>query len=370
MRIMRCGRFFAPILPVLTTCLFGCPPTPVAGNGASDLPFLDVDGNFTFDNATALPLDATDQLTFSGEITGEGDIDIYELGALKSGDRLLVDVQRLSGDLDAVAAVFDDRELLHIFNDDREPDASNLNPLINEIIRGPAGDYFLGISALAGSLTTGGYSVTVRITRNVGLPAATGQIVFLNWRGGENRVIENVGEFDLTPFDAGDLGVSANATELIKNRVQQIVKDAFRGLNLTLLNSDDNAEPSVAHSTIYFGGNSRRAFAISEQIDTFNQDQTDDSIIFTRAYSMAFSRTPSVEEISQALGNTVAHEIGHLMGLVHTSDCDSLMDSSCGNDRLLEPQDFTQAPLDQSIFPIGRQDALELLAWTLGVLSP
>ena len=171
MRIMRCGPCFVPILSVLTTCLFGCPPPPVDGNGASDLPFLDVDGNFTFDNATALPLDAADQLTFSGEITGEGDIDIYELGALKSGDRLLVDVQRLSGDLDAVAAVFDDRELLHIFNDDREPDASNLNPLINEIIRGPAGDYFLGISALAGSLTTGGYSVTVRITRDVGLPA-------------------------------------------------------------------------------------------------------------------------------------------------------------------------------------------------------
>ncbi len=370
MRIMRCGPLFVPILSLLTACLFGCPPPPAPSDPGSNLPFLDVDGNFTFDSATALPLDAADELSFSGEITGEGDVDIYELGALDTGDRLLVDVQRLSGNLDAVAAVFDSRELLHIFNDDREPDATNLNPLINEIIRGPTGDYFLGISALAGSASTGRYSVTVRITRDVGLPAPAGQIVFLNWSGGENRVVENVGEFDLTPFDAGDLGISVNSTELIKNQVQQLVKNTFRGLNLTLLNSDDNAQPSVAHSTIHFGGDSRRAFAISEQIDTFNQDPSDDSIVFTRSYSMAFSRTPSVEEMSQALANTVAHEIGHLMGLVHTADCDSLMDSSCGNDRLLDPQDFTQATLDQSIFPVGRQDALELLVWTLGVLQP
>lgn len=358
------------ISAVLSACLAGCPAPTGGGDDSSGLPFLDVDGNFTFDSATALPLNNADELEFSGEISGADDIDIYELGTLSAGDRLLVDVQRLSGTLDAVAAVFDSQELLHIFNDDREPDASNLNPLINEIIRGPSGAYFLGIAALSGTGSTGRYSVLVRITRGVGLPESNGQTVFLNWRGGENRVVENVGEFDLTPFDAGDLGVSGGATERIKDRVQVIVESAFRGLSLTLLNSDDHAEPRGAHTTIYFGGDSRRAFAISEQIDTFNQDASDNSIIFTRAYQMAFSRTPTVEEISQALGNTVAHEIGHLMGLVHTADCNSLMDSSCGNDRLLDPQEFAQAELDQSVFPIGRQNALELLAWTLGVLSP
>ena len=109
-------RIFLATTLMLAACLGGCPPPIDGGTVDVALPFLDVDGNFTFDGATTLPLDATDELKFSGEITGAGDIDIYELGRIETGDRLLVDVQRLSNNLDAVAAV-DWRRLGHIHSD-------------------------------------------------------------------------------------------------------------------------------------------------------------------------------------------------------------------------------------------------------------
>lgn len=369
----RSPHWSAVAILVVPSCLLflaGCPaPTPPDDSGRG-FPFLDVDGNFTFDSATALPLVGDqDELTFSGAIDGAADIDIYDLGVLTAGDALFVDVLRASGDLDAVAAVFDDEETLHFFNDDREADASNLNPLIEGVVRGKTGRYFLGIMALGGSNTSGDYNVTVRITRNVGVPEPRGQVVFLNWNGGLNTVVPNVGEFDLTPFDAGDLGERSDATETIKELVQEFVEDVYADYNLTLLNSDDDARPAGPHTTIHFGGNNQRAFAISEQVDSYNADLSDDSILFTRAYRMAFSSDPTLTEISIALGNTVAHEIGHLLGLVHTADCNELMDSTCGNDRLLRPQEFGVAPLDDRVFPLGSQNAAQLLAWTLGLVG-
>jgi hypothetical protein len=351
-------------------CLVGCPVPAPPDDSQRSFPFLDVDGNFSFDAATALPLAGDQQeLSFSGSVDGPADIDIYDLGVLTAGDGLFVDVTATSGDLDAVAAVFDDQEMLQFFNDDREADASNLNPLIDDVVRGQAGRYFLGIMALGDSNTLGDYNVIVRITRNVGVPAPRGQVVFLDWAGGANVVVPNVGQFDLTPFDAGDLGESSDATEEIKDRVQQFVEDVYAGYNLVLLNSDDHPRPTGAHTTIYFGGNNRRAFAISEQVDAYNADAADDGIIFTRSYRLAFSIDPTVGEVSVAVGNTVAHEIGHLLGLVHTTDCNELMDSTCGNDRLLRPQEFGVAPLDERVFPLGSQNAADLLAWTLGLVG-
>ncbi len=351
----------------LLACVAGCPTPPPAG-ASDDPPFLDTVGNFDFDLATALPIaQNNDELRFRGSIESGTDVDIFDLGEIAVGDLVFVDVQAAGGDLDAVAALFDSREFLHAYNDDRTPDASNLNPQIDFVIRGATGKFFLGIAALPESGTSGDYEVFVSIVRGFGGADPVTQTVFLDWDGGQNVDVQNVGEFDLSPFDAGDFGDELSPfTPQIKARIQQLTKEAYGGVNLIVLNSDDHAEPTEPHSTIYFGGNSRRAFAISQQIDTGNEDRGDDAIVFTRAYEMAFSVNPSVEEISNAVGNTVAHEIGHLLGLVHTRSCNDLMDSTCTNDRLLERQVFGEAPLDPLVFPIGQQNSAELVQWLLG----
>lgn len=338
--------------------LTGCPQP--AGTG------LDSKDNGSFQNATRIELPGEDRIEFTGSISSPSDVDLFSLGNFAPGDRLLVDVQTTDGDLDAVAGVFDSSENVHAFNDDRVPDASDLNPLLDFTIRGPAGEYFVGVAPFAGAGSSGSYRVLVEVTRGAGIEAVQPQIVYLDWSGGNNIVVPNIGSFNIPAFDATDVGPFAGLTEVMKDRIQDIVEDRYDGFALIVLNSDDDPVPAGPHSTVHFGGRSLRAFAISEQIDTLNQDRTDESIIFTGSFRGSFSQTPDFEQITTALGNTVAHEIGHLLGLVHTNECESLMDTTCGNDSILVEQSFRRATLDESVFPVGSQDARQLIEWAIG----
>lgn len=354
---------------LLATCT-GCPFGPLPPDGTDTArPNLDTPGNASIRDASALPLADADEITFTGSVDQRSDIDVYDLGLLTPGDRIYVDVRTISGDLDPVAAIFDSREYLVAYNDDREPDGTVLDPLIDIVIRGPEDRYYVGIIAYPGYASTGEYEAVVRIERGVGVPSPVLQVVYLNWAGGRNIQVPNVGRFDLAAFSATDVGLPSSQTEDLKNRVQQIIEDRYAGYNLIVLNSDDDVRPGIEHTTVHFGGSNRRAFAISEKIDTFNTDHADDAIVFTESYLGAFGSAPTFEQIAQALGNTVAHEVGHLLGLVHTRDCDSLMDASCSNVRILSPQSFQTARLDVSVFPFGFQPAEDILTWLLGLVG-
>lgn len=323
--------------------------------------------NGSFQTATPIDLAAMSDVTeFAGALDATDKVDMYNLGTLERGDRVVVDVRTTSGSLDPVAAIFDAKQDVHAFNDDRVADASDLNPRMDIVIRGPQQEYFLGVAPFPGSDTTGTYRVSITVTRGVGGADAVSQTVFLDFDGGQNVEIDNVGVFDLAPFDSLEVGPFPGQSATLKKRIVAVVKDRFDGFALTLLNSDDDPVPAGPHSTVYFGGSSLSAFAISEHLDILNADQGDDAIIFTRSFRGAFSTTPTLDQVATAIGNTVAHEIGHLLGLVHTRDCSSLMDTTCGNDSLLVEQAFKLAPLDDSVFPLGSQDAHELIGWIIG----
>jgi hypothetical protein len=195
------GRFAIPALLLLIACPGGCPFTqspqdPATGDS----------GNNTFATATVITLGTDDEVEFTGSIHTADDTDVYDLGVLAPGDWLYIDVQRTSGNLDPLPAVFDEREYLLAFNDDRTPDASNLNPLIDVIVHGSEGHFYLGVAPYYGSASTGEYRVLVQVTRSVGILDPEPQTVYLNWEGGRNIYIENVGSYNLDPFDAADVG--------------------------------------------------------------------------------------------------------------------------------------------------------------------
>ncbi len=344
----------------LLLCCCGCPFT--AGTS------YDKSNNNSLSTASDLPLSTSqNEVSFTGSISSSGDIDMYNVGTLSPGDRIAIDVQTDSGNLDPVAALFNSGAELIAFNDDRNPDGSNLNPLIDIVLPANAGTYYAGVIGYPGDNTTGRYRMTVRIARNVGVLKPAGQIVFLDWNGGQGIVIPNVGRFNLPPFSAAHVGLPSAQTAALKDRVQQIVKSRYALFDFTLLNSDDDAVPSPAHSTVYFGGSDPQAFAISQEIDTFNANPSDDSIVFTGSFPGAFLTQPTFEEMAQALGNTTAHEVGHLLGLVHTADCNDLMDTTCFNDRILSPQAFDSGTLDASVWPFGAQPEVDILTWVLGL---
>ncbi len=362
------GRTAACLSLATLLAVGGCP-TPAGSDGGSGTGSTNIDAtaNNTFGAAPDFT-PANNKLSLSGTIDTPDDFDLFKVPNLNTGDHVLIDVQAVDNtELDPVGALFDAQERVHAFNDDRVPDASNLNPLIDVTIRGPSGDYFVGVAPFPDGVSQGEYTVTVTITRGDGTFETNGQVVFLDYRGGQNIEIPNVGVFDLNPFDAADLGPFTGQTAQIEDGIEAVVRDRYADYDLTLLNSDDDAEPAAPHSTVYFGGRSVVAFAISEQIDTHNADPSDVAIVFTESYSSAFSGVPTTDEVIVAVGNTVAHEIGHLLGLVHTADCDELMDSTCSNDALLVKQTFGLAPLQDAVFPVGMQDAAELLGWVLGL---
>lgn len=353
-RRARPHAFFWLAIPL--TIIAGCPTTPDKT--------IDTANNSSIDTAVVLEfVDGAATLT-SSRLTA-ADVDFFELGALATGDRVIVDVQTASGNLDAVAAIFDADLNLFALNDDRTPD-SNLNPLIDAVVREP-GTYYVAVSAFAGTATSGTYKLTVTLLANSGQAEPKGQIVYLDWNGGAGITIPNVGTFDLPPFDAAQVGLDSTQTDALKTLVEAIVIDSFAGFDILFRSSDRDERPSTPHSTVFFGGFNRQAFAISEQVDSLNADPADDAIIFTESFNGAFSERPGLDGMALALGNTTAHEIGHLLGLVHTAQATDLMDTTGGNNSILVPQEFETAPLDDSVFPTGLQDSVELLGWILGL---
>lgn len=365
-------RALAFIVPVVVLNVAGCP-TLVNNNGNSN----DNSGSNTNTNsslsdvfaaARAVDLASDGKATLTDSINRGGGVDIYKLSNLKPGDQVTVDVRATSGDLDPVAAIFDDLENMIAFNDDRTSDGSNVNPLIDFTIRGKAGDYFVGVAPFSVGNSSGNYRVSIDVVKGNGTgPAPEKQTIYLDFVGGNSITVENVGTFDLTPFSAADVGLPAGRTAALKAAIKQGVVDRYQGYNLQVITSDESPEPTTAHSNVYFGGFNRSAFAISQQIDTMNNDQNDDCIIFTESFKGAFTTTPTLDDMATAISNTVAHEVGHLLGMVHTKSCKDLMDTTCGNDSILTVQTFTRASVDESVFPVGFQDATEILTWVLGL---
>jgi len=369
---------------VLTTAAAGCPigilpPGGVEDGNTNPDPSLTqgkrISGepNDTFDQALDLILSTEGIGNIHGYIT-RGDVDVYNLGPMAPGDRIRVDLDG-RGAFDAAIAIFDDRGRLFIENDDRDPDTQQLDPFVNEVVRHSGSTYYLAVAAAplaAANTDTGIYTASIVVSRGEPVPPPRPQPVLLDFDGG---IITIPGDqtYAVGPFDAADIDAAyAGQTVAVARSIIDNVRSNFDGLALVLYDTLDNKPPpGTTLSVVYFGGNSRTAFGISQAVDPYNHDPADSAIIFTETFSAnTFGRLLTVDELGRAIGNIAAHEMGHLLGLNHVADPADLMDTVGGPSTFLVDQQFQESPLDSSIWPFGNQDGWLLLTEILGTAVP
>ncbi len=304
-----------------------------------------------------------------GTIADIDDIDVYDLGPMEPGDVIRVSATA-NASLDVSVALYDDELRYFAGNDDES--LGSLDSFVEETVRHAGDPYYLVLtsSPFASSFErlAGGYRARVTVTREGDVPEPRAQTLFLNFDGATLNV-PSIPVAEVPPFTAEEISpVYAGQTEIIKQGIVATVKENYAGLDVTIITSDETSAPEPPYSTAHFGGTSFVAFGISEQVDVYNGDAGDVSVIFTGSFQPElFSETPTAEEIAIAIGNVASHESGHLLGLNHVHDATAIMDEVNPADTFLQDQDFKEAPLSETIGPFGVQDAFLLLQEIVGL---
>ena len=328
--------------------------------------------NDDFADAMVAVFDRFNAAHLQGSVSTYGDIDVFRLGELAEGDRVVVDLLTSGSALDAAVVLFDAEERLAYENDDRGGVGSRqLDAYFDFVIRRASDSYYLAVShsPFAGGMSyTGNYTIEVERDSGHVVPSSSAQTLVLDFDGGmvSSPVI---GPLELEAFDAGDISsIYEGLTDTVKDAVLETMRQNFERFDVVIYTTDGPvpADPD-SYSTVHFGGFSVNSFGIAEAVDLYNADVCDDAIIFTESFGPSvFTWVPNAVELGVAIGNIAAHEAGHLLGLNHVDDDLAIMDAASPADAFLQDQEFMNAPLHSDIMTLGMQDAALLLWETVG----
>jgi len=217
--------------------------------------------------------------------------------------------------------------------------SGNLRPLELHILR-PGQAHYLRVSMIRLSETG---KTIIRVTRNTGqeLPAPRPQTVVLNFAGVTNLTYRNG---SLLPTTVAPI---TNTT--VRDAATQTFREIFAQYNLTVL-TDQDLTPNPPFSTIHIGPATPGLdyLGLAESVDGMNDYQDDEAIVDTNDTMLNLTGVYGAETHGRAVGRVAAHEMGHLLGLLHTLDPDDLMTGSGAQGTGLDLQRYLNKTLKKA----------------------
>jgi len=349
------------------------------GSGPSDelrsrLESLGLSAETTYQEAAANdllelaePIEFHDALeVIGGSIGAPDDVDVFDFGPVQEGDRVLVSLSAAES-LKSAIAIFDESGSALLVNDHQNVYLGIQGPFVDVIFRRPSRQCFVAVTSTPGFNTRGDYVLGASIDAGAAIPDPRADTILLDFEGGVGIRVGTRPAVDVPVFDAADIGSSYDgATESLTREIVRRVREDFAGLNVTILSTSEGDQPSESVSRVHFGAVDNALLGVAEGVDEYNAMRGQRAIVYTESFA-AFSRlSPSVAEMSQAIANVASHEIGHLLGLVHTQDASDIMDVTASLNQLLRDQTFGKSPIYRIVFPIGYQDSAQLLFDSVG----
>ncbi len=317
------------------------------------------DGGGSADQTTP-PTTAQGSL-LTGNISGSGDYELFNLGASIRGEQWTVDSTSglLSGRSFLVVLLDADHDLL------RRQIVSPTNPL-QHTLRTDTDELYVGVAGAFGS-SGGDFRLDAQLLGGGSVPAPRRAIVYLNFAAASNVSIHSRNGISFPSF-AGDMlgGSYAGATDAIKDAIVEAVQEDYAAYEMVVMSSDEGPPPESAHSTVHFGSTDPGLLGLADSVDQYNEDTWQDAIIYVGSFSDFEVMDLTAEEMGQMVGNVASHELGHLLGLFHTQVPEDIMDTTGSAWDLAGDQSFLRAALEPSVFPTGFENTPVLLGQIIG----
>ncbi len=317
-------------------------------------------------SALAVPLPSDGAIQVNGTIDGTDDVDVFDLGPVQAGDRIILQTEQ-GGGLDAAAGLFDDAGMLLIVNDDRSYSMRLYDPYIDHVVREDLPRCYLAVASSPYQPSTGSYSLTIERQPDVSVPQPEGQAVLLDFNGEAGVRIGYRQPVNVPAFDAADISSRyTGQTDEMIDLIEAMVMEDYADYDVDFYNTADGDNPTGDVTRVFFGSYDAGLLGLADTIDPYNTRPEEECIVFIETFELFMPLNPTLEEMATALANVAAHELGHLLGLNHTRDVTEVMDISASARQMLLDETFHVAPLDDGVFPIGLQDPGMLLMQALG----
>jgi len=327
--------------------------------------YFEATPNDSFESAESVDI-ASAPSAIEGRVEIGGDVDVYDLGPVSIGERVMVTMDSDPALFGAIA-LFDADGTALLVNDHRNAYLGRTEPFIDVIALYDSSSCYVAVTSTPGFASSGDYTLVAAKQSGAAPPSPRPDTVLLVFSGGANVRIGGRPAIHVPPFDAASISPDySGQTRRMMGEVVQRVRDDYAAYEVTILSTSEGTTYESGMSRVFFGTYDPALLGVAEGVDEFNATRDQEAVVFTDTFDAFMKLSPTVDQMSQALANVTSHEIGHLLGMVHTADSIGLMDVTASLRELMRDQVFARSPIYSAVFPLGHQDAPQYLLDTIG----